>query len=784
MSKEKQYLTLSVHDLVDFLLRKGDIDNRVYNQETMMVGTKIHAAFQKKQGNEYLSEVVLKETFDRPLGVINLEGRADGIIIGGPFPIVDEIKSSVLPLDVFYEQQEEWHKAQAMCYALMYAHENGCEKMGIRLTYISQIDSGKKTHEAVYSTKEIEEYICGLMDRYLAFWDSEFNHLKERNEKAKDLAFPFEKFRSGQRNMAKYVYSVASNGGTFLVEAPTGIGKTMSALFPSIKSFATGKTEKIFYLTAKNSGSMSAYDALTKLYEKGLCARDSLITSKEKICFKPGASCNPDDCPYAKGYYDKIRSVTEKAIKSGRRFSPDYIVELAEEEQICPFEMELDLSLWSDIIVCDYNYFFDPLVKLERYFGEDADPSKHVLLIDEAHNLVERGRDMYGAYVSLVELKDAKKAIGTKTNKTLRLALNKIQKVLKTLMENLEEERKIFDEVPASLISALESLGTKQRSLDKEKHLPYPATYREFSRECHAFASIYQGYSEHLTCYAEKKGDDFVFRVYCPDPAPLLSESLKKVKGHVLFSATLSPIEYYMNAIEGEEGKPYLLLPSPFPPKNFKIIVAPSVSTRYKDRVKSYDEVAKYLETFVSGKKGNYFIFFPSYEYLENIKEKLQFENAHVYVQERNMTNDEKQEFLEHFRKNPKKTHIGLLIMGGSFSEGIDMVDDRLIGVAIVGIGLPQLSYERDLIRDYYDSKNGNGFDYSYKNPGLNKVMQAMGRLIRSENDRGVALLIDDRYLQNEYRMVLERSYSGYEVAFSPEEVKESLDSFFPKGKK
>ncbi|MBR5990376.1 MAG: ATP-dependent DNA helicase, partial [Bacilli bacterium] len=251
MSKEKQYLTLSVHDLVDFLLRKGDIDNRVYNQETMLVGTKIHASFQKKQGNEYLSEVPLRETFDRPLGVITLECRADGIIVGGPFPIVDEIKSSVLPLDVFYEQQQEWHEAQAMCYALMYAHENNCEKMGVRLTYISQIDNSKKTHEHVYTIKEIEDYIGGLMDRYLSFWNTEFDHLKERNEKAKDLPFPFPKFRAGQRNMAKYVYSVASNGGTFLVEAPTGIGKTMSALFPSIKSFATGKTEKIFYLTAK-----------------------------------------------------------------------------------------------------------------------------------------------------------------------------------------------------------------------------------------------------------------------------------------------------------------------------------------------------------------------------------------------------------------------------------------------------------------------------------------------------------------------------------------------------
>lgn len=784
MKKEPRFLTLSVHDLVDFLLRRGDIDNRVYNKETMLVGTKIHASYQEKQGNEYLSEVALKEKFERPLGTVLIEGRADGIIIGGPFPIIDEIKSSVMPLDEFYESQAVWHEAQAKCYALMYAHEHGYEKMGIRLTYISQIDNSKKIHEKVYKTKEIESYIEGLIDIYLDFWKSEFDHQKKRNEFAATIPFPYDTFRSGQREMAKYVYSISTNGGGILLEAPTGIGKTMSALYPAVKSFAKGNVDKIFYLTAKSSGSLSAYDALTKLYEKGLVARDSTLVSKERICFRPGQACNPDDCPYAKCYYDKIRNVIRDALKSGERFSYDFVIDLAEKEQICPFELELDLSLYSDIIICDYNYLFDPLVRLERYFGEEADPSKFVVLVDEAHNLVERGRDMYGGKISISMCKSTKKALGTEEFKSVKSAITKIQKALKHIEEDQLIEKYVYDKVPDELIKAMTAFNTKQRSVDKEKHPPFPSEFKTFSREVYAFLTIHNNYEKHLSFYAEKIDGDFVFSMYCLDPAPLLSDSLSVTKGYALFSATFSPIDYYKTAITGDENKPYLLLPSPFPPQNLKLIVAPSISTRFKDRAKSYDEVARYLEAFVGSKVGNYFIFFPSYEYLRNIEERFSFQDAKVYSQNKDMTRIEKEEFLEHFRKSPEKTHVGLLIIGGSFSEGIDLVDDRLIGVGIVGVGLPQLSFERDLIGEHYEKKGLKGFDYAYKFPAINKVMQAMGRLIRSETDKGAALLIDDRYLSSDYRAVLERSYSGYEVAFSPKEVEESLESFFPKGKK
>jgi DNA excision repair protein ERCC-2 len=411
--KEKRFLSCSVHDLVDFLLRQGDIDNRVYNAETMQMGTKIHASFQEKQGKEYLSEVPLKETFSRKLGTIALEGRADGIIVGGPFPIIDEIKSTVMPLEEFHAQQHAWHFGQAECYALMYCHQEKLDKCGIRLTYISQIDNSKKVVEGVYSLAQIEQDIGELMDRYLSFYTILFEHQDTRDASIAHLPFPYDRFRSGQREMAKYCYAIAKNGGTFYCEAPTGIGKTMSTLYPCLKAFPEGKNEKIFYLTAKSSGRESAYEALSRLYEKGLVARDSLLMAKEKICFTPGAACNPDECPFAKDYYTKLPKIVLEALSSGQRFDPVYIGNLAKKYASCPFELQLDLSLYSDVIICDYNYFFDPLVHLDRFFGPEADASHDLVLVDEAHNLIDRGRDMYSAALSAESCERAKKTLCT-----------------------------------------------------------------------------------------------------------------------------------------------------------------------------------------------------------------------------------------------------------------------------------------------------------------------------------------------------------------------------------
>ena len=777
------YLQLSVHDVVDFLLRSGDIDDRVYNQEAMELGSKIHSSYQKKQGKEYLSEYLLGETFERPLGTIVLSGRADGIILGGEVPIVDEIKSTVLPLEVFYQQQLSWHLGQAECYALMYCHQEKIDKIAIRLTYISQREDGKQEHEFHYLLEDLEKKVYGYLDEYLEFHQRSFEHRKARDESCKKLAFPFPSFRSGQRELAKYAYGIAKKGGILFAEAPTGIGKTMSTLYPFVKAFLEGKNERIFYLTAKTTGQEAAKEAILSMKEKGLIARASYLKAKDKLCLSPGKACNPDECPYAKDYYGKLKETIQQALESDRDFDEGYLLMKSYEKMLCPFELQLDLSLYSDVIVCDYNYLFDPLVKLDRFFGELSDPSHSLALIDEAHNLVDRGRPMYSACLDDLSLHFAKKSLKGKAFTSLKRALTKVQKAL--IDEAILHEETpffVYDVPPAGVLKAVEALKRANQKFGKDVHPHVSEEYKDFFLECNKFQRLLSDYyGPNVKIYLSLKDKKITLKLYCLDPSPYLSKSLSALKGAVVFSATLSPISYYMNAVLGHEKAPFLLLPSPFPKEHFRLLLAPKVSTRYKDRSTTYSNVASYLSRFVEAKLGNYFLYFPSYEYLESIMPYLSFKDATILYQRHDMNDLEKAEFLSHFGKNPQKTTVGLLVLGGAFSEGIDLPEDRLIGVAVVGIGLPQIGVDNDLIRDYYQSKNGKGFEFAYMDPGMNKVMQAAGRLIRSESDVGAALLIDDRYLLEEYRVLFQRIWDDYEVVTEPNDVETSLKDFYKK---
>lgn len=778
--ESKRTITLSVHQLVDFLLREGDIDNRVFNSDTMAMGTKIHASYQKKQGEKYLSEVALRETFSFGEVDVVLEGRADGIIIGGGYPIIDEIKTTVADLNEFYKEQKNWHFAQAKCYALMYCHKMELEKAGVRLTYISQIDDSQMIKEEEYNVGELEEDIEKLIEEYLTFEEKQMAHIKARNESAKKLNFPYSSFREGQREMAKYTYMTAKNGGVFFCEAPTGIGKTMSALYPTIKSWSVSDNDKIFYLTAKASGRLSAFDAMGKMYEAGLVARDSIITAKEKTCINPGAACNPDECPFAKGYYAKLRAAVREALETDARFSSEYVRAMARRYEMCPFELQLDLSLWADVIILDYNYLFDPIVYLERYFDSSVDSSKYFALIDEAHNLVDRGRSAYSERISISMIDKVKADMRHIKAIKIKNALTKLKNSLDFV--DLEDgENKRIHEVPDGVRKALDSLSRAHLAMAKEKHPNYGEAYADLSRTCHRFSFLEENYRTETSLYLRRNGDDCSIELYCLDPSPMIKECLDKLKGAVIFSATLSPINYYMDAILGSQDYPYLLLPSPFPKDNFDLMIAPMVSTRFKDRAKTYGEVASYLKSFISSKVGNYFIFFPSYEYLENIRPLLDFEDIDVYYQERDMDDDEKTLFLSRFLPNPDHTSVGLLIIGGSFSEGVDLIDDRLIGVAVVGMGLPQICFEKEIVREFYEQRNGAGFEYAYMNPSVNRVMQAVGRLIRSENDVGTALLIDDRYTKSEYRELFSRVWKRYEIVTSSKDIEENIDNFYKK---
>ena len=745
----------------------------------MSEGTKIHTFYQSKQNKNYIPEYYLKEVFYVDDFMISLDGRADGVIINDDNVTIDEIKSTISPLEECYESQKEWHLGQAKCYALMYAHANHIDKINVQLTYIHQIDNSKMFKFFTFDVEELERDIHKLLEDYIEFYKFIFERTEKRNLSAKTLNFPFPDFRAGQKRLSKYAYGIAKNGGILFVEAPTGIGKTMSTLYPFAKSFADEENSKIFYLTAKNSGRVTAFEATKLLLEEGLFASAIMITAKDKMCFCPGKGCNPDECPFAKDYCTHVRKVIIESIRENQLFSPELISDIAKRYAICPFELSLDLSLFVDIIVCDYNYLFDPMVYLKRYFDEDA--SKMICLIDESHNLVERGREMFSASIDSYTFKKAKKAVRHLDHKKIKNAMKRITKMFNRY-EDFVEGDTIIPFIEDKDIAGMNAYMLASSDVTKHHHEFVNDDFTDFFFELNKFIKLYELFDSSFTLYVTKSASgETKINLYCLDPRSHLKASLNKVKSKIIFSATLSPSEYYVDLLGGTKNDPLLKLPSPFPKENLDVIVVPSVSIKYKNREKTLEEVSKYIKAMIQGHVGNYFVYVPSYEYLENLTPYLVDKDINLIIQERDMSEIDKTQFLSCFVDKPKKTTIGLAVVGGAFGEGIDLVAERLIGVAVIGVGLPQLCFERNLIRSYFDEQCGMGYLYSYVNPGINKVMQAVGRVIRSEKDRGVALLIDDRYLSKTYNDLFSEQWPQYKVATSIEDVKVEVENFWKK---
>ena len=775
-------LVLSVHQLVDFLLRKGDIDNRVYNRSSMSEGSRVHTNYQSLQDEAtYISEYPLKDTLFVDEVEVTIQGRADGIIKGRERYIIDEIKSTVIDLKEFRDSQIEWHLGQAKVYAYLFAKEQHQEEMGVRLTYIRQGKEKEKfIEEYIFLESELEDFVFSLVEEYIEFYNLIFRKLEDRRKSAKKLSFPFGKYRKGQKELARLVYALAIKGGKFFVEAPTGIGKTMSTLFPYVKALALDDDAKIFYLTAKSSGKEAAMNAVSILKDKGLELNNILITAKEKICFSKGQACNPDECPFAKAYYDKIQNVLRIALLNYTTFDYETIVALAKEEEVCPFEFQLDLSLFSDIIVCDYNYMFDPTAYLRRYF--DTDSTHYLALVDEAHNLVDRSREMYSAKLSLDTFLEAKKSSRGIKEKKLKNAFKKVKKFYDQYNE-LEDGNHLLDEIGDENIKLLHNAFDNIQEASKEDHKCITKETTKLLLEINSFLKICELFSERFIYYINVEKGSISANIFCLDSSRFIASICQSIKATTFFSATFSPIEYYIETLGGMPNTdPYLILPSPFPRDNLLIMIAPRVSIKYKNRESSYDEVARYITSFVSAKVGNYFVYVPSYEYLERLTAILDFnEDVEVFIQGRDMTEVEKTDFLKNFQENPDHTRIGFLVIGGAFSEGIDLVNDRLIGAVIVGVGMPKINFESDQILEYYKKNELPGYDYAYLNPGMNKVMQAVGRVIRSETDRGAILLIDERYTYKNYQSLYKSEWNNYKIVFSPQEVDEEVSNFFKK---
>ena len=766
---ERQVIRISVRNLVEYILRSGDIDNRIASsdKDAMQMGAKIHRKIQRQMGANYHPEVTLKcliecEDFD-----IQIEGRADGIFDQDECVYIDEIKGILKELDTL-EEPVYVHVAQAKCYACIYASQNHLEKIGVQMTYCHMETEEIKRFKEEFDSKELEDWFQELVKSYEKWAAFQADWKKKRNESIKQIQFPYD-YREGQKDLAASVYKTILRKKKLFIQAPTGVGKTMATVFPAVKAVGEGLGEKIFYLTAKTITRTVAQQAFSILKKQGLHYKIITLTAKEKICFCEKAECNPDYCPYAKGHYDRVNDAVFELITTEHEMTREVLEEQARKWNVCPFEMALDASLWVDAVICDYNYVFDPNAHLRRFFG-DGVKGEYLFLIDEAHNLVERGREMYSASLikeDILEVKRLVKIVDPKLAKRLD-ECNKQLLELKRECEGIQ----LLNSVAHIYLKLLSVMAELERFLDEYKNSEVREKALELYFQVRSFVSVYEKLDENYMIYSELLGDGrFQIRLFCVNPAVNLNEYLEKGNSTVLFSATLLPIHYYKELLSTQKDDYAIYANSSFDTKNRLLVIGTDVNTKYTLRGEQmYKRYAEYLLKVAVSKRGNYMAFFPSYKFMEEVYdiflELLQEEETDIEVdsiiQAPYMSEEAREIFLESYEEQREGSLMGFCVMGGVFSEGIDLSEDKLIGAVIVGTGLPQVCRERELLKEYFDNKGINGFDYAYVYPGMNKVQQSAGRVIRTEDDRGVILLLDERFREKRYKETFPREWEGF----------------------
>ncbi|WPC43099.1 ATP-dependent DNA helicase [Clostridium sp. JS66] len=780
-------IKVSIRNLVEFVLRGGDLDSKFVGSSRALEGTRAHQKLQKKYKQEnnierqYNAEVSLKYNIEYKGFSFIIEGRADGVIVEKEKIVIDEIKTVNKPLELIDENYNILHMAQAKCYAYIYAIQNDLKDIYVQLTYYSISADESKYFIKSFNIEELKLFFLDLLDKY--FWWANFmdQWIVKRNSSIKNMNFPFDKYRPGQREVAVAVYNTIKQESKIFVQAPTGVGKTISTLFPAIKAMEQGLISKIFYLTAKTITANVAQECMTNMNNKGLKIKTLVITAKEKVCFKDKPSCNPEECEFAKGHYDRLNDALNEILSKETLINREVIIEYAKRNKLCPFEFSLETALWVDCIICDYNYAFNPQVYLKSFFENGKED--YVFLIDEAHNLADRGREMFSAELYKKPFLKLKKVM-TKKEPQIAKALTSINSYMIKLRKICEEEdRNIYvqKEEIKDIYNLLRRFTKESEEwLAKNNKLEGYDELLQLYFDVLSYTRISEFYDNRFITYVEKLGDDIKIKIFCLDPSYLLNEAVKRGKAAVFFSATLSPISYFKEVLGGNEQDYTMRIPSPFPKENMKLILANRISTKYKNRESSYNLLVEYIHGLVCGRKGNYLIFFPSYVYMRNVYDIFckEYSDINAVIQESSMSEESKKTFLDRF-KNYSETMVVFAVLGGMFSEGIDLKGDKLIGVGIVGVGLPQLCFERDIIMNYFNDKNNMGYEYSYMYPGMNKVLQAAGRVIRTEEDRGIVMLMDERFSSRNYRELFPKHWEANTVVRNIKEVENIIKNFW-----
>ena len=779
MDETRTEIRISVRALVEFILREGDLDNRATGKTdltAMQAGGRLHRKIQRRMGAGYRAEVPLK--IKVPMGEFDcvVEGRADGIFQEEEKIWIDEIKGVYRELKLI-EEPVGVHLAQALCYAYIYGKQNHLTEMGIQLTYGNLETEELKYFRQTRTMEELEEWFSSLMKEYEKWAAFQFEWKRIRKESIRPLEFPFP-YREGQRDLAAGVYRTIARKKRLFIQAPTGVGKTISTVFPAVKAVGEGMGDRIFYLTAKTVTRTVAEEAFRILRGNGLRMKTVTLTAKEKLCICEEIQCNPEACPYAKGHFDRINEAVFEILTEGPdELNRNALLSQAHKHRVCPFELSLDTASWTDAVICDYNYVFDPNVRLKRFFAEGV-KGEYLFLIDEAHNLVDRGREMFSASLCKEDFLELKRKLKGRYKKAER-CLERCNKYLLGLKKECETYQ-IHEEVGAFVLQLL-SLSTELDQIREEGTEPeLQKEIADFWFQIRDFLNTADRLDENYVIYSEL-GEDGRFRLklYCVETAANLRECLDKGNAAVFFSATLLPMSYYKHLL-GDENDYAVYARSPFRPDRRLLLLGQDVSSRYTRRNRAeYGRIADYLAVMAEGKKGNYLAFFPSYRMMLDVFDifsEQYGETVECVVQRSGMKEEEREAFLERFAVQPEgeqtKSLLGFCVLGGIFSEGIDLKREALIGAAVVGTGFPLVCHEREILRQYYEERNMDGFAYAYRYPGMNKVLQAAGRVIRTDEDRGVILLLDDRFLGSDYRRLFPLEWNGYQICRLPEAEK------------
>lgn len=777
--EQEKVIRISVRTLVEFILCEGDIDNRrqtAPDKETMQLGSRIHRRIQRQMGSNYSAEVSLKMQIPCDGFELQVEGRADGIFYEEETVFIDEIKGVMRSLERM-EEPVGVHLAQAKCYAYIYGKQHELEYMGVQMTYCQMETEEIKRFQEMFSVEDLETWFLGVVKQYEKWAKFELEWKRERNMSIKGVEFPYE-YREGQKELVTSVYKTILRKKKLFIQAPTGVGKTMATVFPTVKAIGEELGDKIFYLTAKTITRTVAEQAFQILKEKGLKMKAVTLTAKEKICFCEQTECNPEYCPYAKGHYDRVNNAVYDMITTTSDMSRENIEIYAKKHNVCPFEMSLDVSLWVDAIICDYNYVFDPNAHLRRFFTEGK-KGNYFFLIDEAHNLVERGREMYSATLIKEDFLSMKRKVKVFFPKLTR-HLDACNKILLEYKRECETYQ-LHENISGFVLKLMNVFTEMQRILEDDSH--QDDEFMDFYFQIRNFLAVYEELDKNYVIYTEMQEDgNFKIKLFCVNPATNLEKFISQGNSTVFFSATLLPINYYKKLLSVDTDDYAIYAESSFDISKRLLLLGNDVSTKYTMRGQEmYQKYAEYIYKIIKTKKGNYLAFFPSYRFMEDVLacfEKYLKEDIVMIVQDQSMNEKKREEFLAQFEAEREESLVGFCVLGGVFSEGIDLTAESLIGAMIIGTGLPQVCNEREILRKYFEQEELNGFDFAYLYPGMNKVLQAAGRVIRTEEDRGVITLLDERFCGRKYREMFPREWSDL-VTCNLNQIEEQINKFW-----